>query len=53
MWKVKTEVGYYTITYCPMCKVQRCFHTIDYNVYQCGVCELKMTYNYKKNRLVL
>ena len=53
MWKVKTEVGYYTVTYCPVCKRQTTFHTIDYNVYKCDICNLKMTYNYKKDRLVL
>jgi len=53
MWKTKTTTGYYTITYCPLCKRQTTFHTVGYNVYMCDICNLKMTYDYKKNGLKL
>ena len=53
MWKTKTTQGYYTITRCPMCKVQRSFHTVGYNVFECDKCNLKMMYDYKMDRLKL
>lgn len=53
MWKVKTNKGYYTVTFCPMCRKQRTFHTVGYNVFQCDVCKLKMYYDYKGDRLKL
>ena len=53
MWKVKTECGYYTVYFCPQCKRQTTFHTVDYNVYKCDICNLQMIYNDKTDRLKL
>jgi len=51
MWITKSEVGYYTIYYCPQCKRQRYWHTINKNVYKCARCELKMNYDFRESRL--
>ena len=47
MWKSKSEtvngnLCFYTAYYCPQCKKQRIWHTIDYNVWKCDYCGLKM-----------
>ena len=67
MWKVKTEVGYYTVYFCPKCKHQRTWHTIFYYkfylkeirkmmedfIMKCDICGLNMKYDYKTGRLKL
>ena len=51
MWITKTEKGYYTIYYCPMCKKQRTYYSINKNLWKCSTCNLIMKYNYKTKKL--
>lgn len=53
MWKNKSEVGYHTVYYCPSCRSQKTFHTVNWNLWKCAKCNLKMLYDINKDRLKL
>ena len=52
MWMNKTDDGYYTVHYCPWCKLQRFFKTIN-GLWLCDRCGNKMKYNQRDGKLHL
>lgn len=56
MWKKPSETAngdfcWYTVYYCPKCKKQRTWHTINKNLWKCDICGLVMKYRYKDKKL--
>lgn len=55
MWVTKLkENDFYTVHYCPFCKVQRTFHSKNnYNIYRCDYCGFELKYNMFKKKFEL
>ena len=53
MWMTKSDPGYYTVYYCPVCKRQMTWHSVNRNIWKCDMCGLEMVYKYSDGKLHL
>lgn len=53
MWKTQSDISYYTVYYCPKCRRQGTWHTINKSLWRCDRCGLVMRYDERKDRMCL